>query len=756
MPTIAEALDIALNFHQAGQLDRAEAIYRQILQVEPENADALHLLGVLVHQTGRHAPAADFIARAIAINPNDGAYHNNLGMVYQALSESARAEACYRKALELRPGDAEIYNNLGNALKSQDNRHEARQCYEQAIALRPDFAPAHSNLGMMLSAEGRRDEAVTCLRRALQLRPDFAAAYSNLGGVLTDKGDYTEAAECFARALQLAPQMAEAHGNFANLLTALGRTDEAIARYRQAIQLKPNYMAAIISLATLLAERGALDEAAVWCRRVIELEPNSPEAHCRLGMVLRADGKLDAAAGAYQRALELDPDYPDAHLNRGNVLKAQGRLDDAAAEYQQALALREDYAFAHSNLVFCAQFRTGATPAGLFALHAEWDRRHAAPLAVQWKPHANVRDPERTIRLGFVSADFWRHPVTYFLLRAVEALRGAQCETVFYSDRTKEDDLTARLRSAAHLWRDARRLGDAELAEQVRTDGVDILFDLAGHTAGSRLQMFARKPAPIQITWIGYEGTTGLAAMDYIIADRFVIPAGTEEHYREKVLRMPDGYVCYDPPTDCPEVGPLPAARTGQVTFGSFNNPAKITPEVVAVWAEIMWRVPGSRLVLKYIGLDSPCTSQRYRELFASCGIDPRRLELLGYTTYDPMLAEYNRIDLGLDPFPFSGSATTLEALWMGVPVITCPHETFASRHSLSHLSNVGLTDLVAHDLAQYMELAVALAGDWPRLAALRAGLRRQVAESPLCDGRRFAEHLMKLLRDCWREWVRG
>ena len=294
-------------------------------------------------------------------------------------------------------------------------------------------------------------------------------------------------------------------------------------------------------------------------------------------------------------------------------------------------------------------------------------------------------------------------------------------------------------------------MSDERLAKQIRADGIDILFDLSGHTANNRMLVFARKPAPIQITWIGYEGTTGLTAMDYLIADRHVIPEGSEKHYCERVLRMPDGYLCYDPPTAAPPVGELPALIKGYATFGSFNNLAKITPEVIAVWAKILRRMPESRLLMMYCGLGDPTVTQRYIDLFEAQGVEPQRLELLPPTSYSEYLATYHQVDVVLDPFPFSGGTTTCEALWMGVPVVTWPGETFAGRHSLSHLSNVGLTETIARDLSGYVDIAVSLTSDTSRLAAIRASLRERVAASPLCDGERFADNLGALLREAWR-----
>jgi predicted O-linked N-acetylglucosamine transferase (SPINDLY family) len=313
--------------------------------------------------------------------------------------------------------------------------------------------------------------------------------------------------------------------------------------------------------------------------------------------------------------------------------------------------------------------------------------------------------------------------------------------------------MTARFQAVASDWRDVFSLADEELAERVRADRIDILLDLAGHTGANRQLVFARKPAPVQITWLDYEGTTGLKAIDYLLGDRYTIPPGAERWYHERVLRMPDGFVCYDPPAEAPAVGPLPALGRGAVTFASFNLPAKITPQVVDVWAQILACVPHSRLWLKYRGLNDADAADRFRRMFGERGIAADRLLLEGWSPYAEFLPLYQQIDIALDPFPYSGGLTTCEALWMGVPVITWPGETFASRHGLSHLSNVGLMETIATSQAEYVELAERLAGDLPRLAAMRGGLRERMAQSALCDGQRFADNLLSVLRGVWRDW---
>ncbi len=717
MATLSEALALAIQHHQAGRLPAAEQIYRQILLVEPYHADALHMLGVIAAQVGKPEIAVDLFRRAIRVNGSSAPFHTDLGNALKEQGKLDQAVACYRYAIKLKPDYAEAHNNLGNALKDQEKPDEAIASYRKAMKLNADYVDPHYNLGVVFQDQGKLDDAIACYRRALQRKPDHAVAHNNLGSIFRK----------------------------------LGRFEEAIASYRRAVELQPNYAVAHYNLGGTLRDQGKLDEAAACCRRAIELKPDFAEAHNVLGNVLRDQGKLDEAADCCRRAVELNPDLAEAHNILGNVLRDQGKLDESIACYRRALELDPDSVVAHNNLVFTLQYCTGVTPSSLAEAHAEFDRRHAAPLRGLIVPFENLAERRGRLRLGFVSPDLKRHPVGYFLIGVLENLSRETCETVCYSDRVAKDDLTRRFQAAASQWRDVFGISDQRLAEQIRADRIDILFDLAGHTSHNRLLVFARRPAPVQITWAGYVGTTGLSAMDYLLADRYEVPPGAEHHYREQVLRMPDGYVCYEPPDYAPPVTRLPALDGNAVTFACFNNPAKITPQAIEVWAKILHRLPQSRLVLKFKGWNLNSVAGRFTELFAAQAIDPARLELLGPSPHDQYLAEYQRIDLALDPFPYSGGLTTCEALWMGVPVVTCPGETFAGRHSLSHLSNVGLTETIARDLDEYVELAVSLAGDLPRLAELRAGLRERMAASPLCDGKRFANNLASLLHGVWQ-----
>ena len=501
--------------------------------------------------------------RALELKPDYAEAHNNLGNALKDQGKLDEAVACYRRALELKPDLCRGAQQPGHCLQDQGKLDEAVACYRRALELKPDYAEAHNNLGNALKDQGKLDEAVACYRRALELKPDYAEAHNNLGVALKDQGKLDEAVACYRRALELKPDYAEAHNNLGNALKDQGKLDEAVACYRRALELKPDFAEAHNNLGNALKDQGNLDEAVACYRRALELKPDYAEAHNNLGNALKDQGKLDEAVACYRRALELKPDFAEAHNNLGIALKDQGKLDEAVACYRRALELKPDYAEAHSNLLLTLQYCAGVTPAALAEAHAEYDRRHAAPLRGAFAQHENVRDRHGRLRLGFVSPDLGRHPVGYFLVRVLENLGQNQHETICYSDRIVKDDLTHRLQAAATQWCDVIGMSDQRLAEQIRADRIDILFDLAGHTAHNRLLVFARKPAPIQITWIGYEGTTGLAAMDYLLADRHVVPEGTEHYYREQVLRMPDGYLCYDPPDAAPPVGPLPSLDEG-------------------------------------------------------------------------------------------------------------------------------------------------------------------------------------------------
>lgn len=526
----------------------------------------------------------------------------------------------------------------------------------------------------------------------------------------------------------------------------MGVVNEAVARaapFLAALSRDPALSGAWNDLGLRFFEQGRLGEAVAALRRSLHLRPVNPGTWSNLGSAHQYRGDLGAAVEAFQRALSQAPGHAAIHVNLGNLLLEQGRTEEAAAAYRGALAIDPGLARAEMNLAGASLYRPGIGLDIILAHARRWSRAAAVPLMPAARPD--------TPRIGVISADFRQHAVGYLTIPAIEGLARAGRHLTLYSNSLREDALTDRFRASATQWRMVAGLGDEQLAARIRADGIGILIDLSGFSAGNRMTALARKPAPIQIaSWVGYPSTTGAPAMDYILADRHQVPEGAEAFYSEKVIRLPDSYVCFEPPPDAPEPGDPPCLESGHVTFGSFNALKKINPRVIALWSRVMRLVPDSRLVMKAQGLDCLRTRGRFAEAFAAHGIAVERLTLVGTTSPAEHLDWMRRADLALDPFPYSGGRTTLEALWMGLPVITLPAESFAGRHSLGYLSTLGLTDWVARDEDHYAELAAALACDPAGLALWRRASRERIMASPLADTDRFVRDLDRALTAIW------
>jgi protein O-GlcNAc transferase len=719
-PASSPLFALAVARHQAGALPEAERLYRQVLAAEPDHAETHHYLGVLAFQVGRSDIAIAMIARAIALKSHLPAFHDSLGLALAHQGRADEAAASHRRALALDPSLAEAHVNLGNVLKDQGRPEEAIACYRKALALRPAFAIAHNNLAGALKDQGKPAEAEASCRRALALNPDYPEAHSNLGVALTD----------------------------------LNRLDEAIASFQRALNLRPGYAEAYFNLATTLRQLGNLADAAASYGRALSLKPDFGKAHNNLGNVLEEQGLISDAAICYERALAINPNDAEAHNNLAGLLKDQGRLSEAMESYQRALTLKPDYHEAHSNLLLCQQYSNAISDADLLASA----RRFGAKLARSSPARifANDRAPARRLRIGYVSGDFRRHPVGYFLARVLEAHDKNAVEIFCYSNHAKADDMSARLSAAADHWRAIAGLSDSDAAGLIARDAIDILVDLSGHTAKNRLPLFALRPAPVQASWLGYFGATGLDAIDYLMMDEAGVPHGQERWYNEALVRLPHGRFCYAPPDYAPAPVDPPALLRGAITFGSFNNIAKLGPDVVNLWAEVLRTTPRSRLLLKWQSLDDANQRRRIADAFMSVGVAGDRLELRGFSPHADMLAQYGDIDIALDPFPFGGGLTTCEALWMGAPVLTMPGSRPAARQASGFLAQLGLTQCVATSPGDYVGRAAALAADLDRLTLLRRSLRPRMAGSPLCDGALFTPTLEVAFRTMWRRWCAG
>lgn len=539
-------------------------------------------------------------------------------------------------------------------------------------------------------------------------------------------------------------------------LLMLGRHEEGIEPLQQAVALMPGDVEAHSNLGNLLRACQRLPEAATSYRRAVEIKPDYAPAHFNLGITLADMGQWHAAVDAYRQAIRHQPGFAEAHNNLGNALKDLGRLDEALASYREAWRIKPDYAEACGNVLFARQYQAGSPP-GLMLDEA---RQYGALVASRAQPCAtwpNARQADRPLRVGLVSGDLVSHPVGYFLEGVMGALVRQTADPLtlhVYDNNPLSDAVTARLQTLVPNWRKVADWSDAQLAAQVREDGIDILVDLSGHTGLNRLPMFAWKPAPVQATWLGYVGTTGVSAIDWLIADPWTLPASEDRWFTERIWRLPETRLCFTPPSMDVPVTPLPARHNGHVRFACFNNLTKVNPAVLAVWARILRQLPDSELVLQAGQLDDEGERQRLLAQLDALGVAPTRVQLRGTSDRARYLAAYQDVDIALDPFPYTGGTTTAESLWMGVPVLTLAGERMIARQGVGLLMNAGLPDWVARDEADYVARAVAHARDLDALARLRSGLREQVLASPLFDAERFARHWCAALRGMWRQWL--
>jgi protein O-GlcNAc transferase len=714
-------------------------------------------LGVALKQQGRLEEAIAACRQAIAIKPDYAEAHFNLGNALYDQGKLEEAVTAYRQAIAIKPDYFESHYNLGNVLHGRGKLEEAVNAYRRAIAVKPDYAMAHSNLGNALYGQGKLEEAVTAYRRAIAIKPDYAMAHSNLGNALRDQGKLEEAVTACRRAIGLKPDFAGAHSNLGIALSDQGKLEEAVTACRQAIGLKPDFAEAHSNLGVALKNQGKLEEAITAYRRAIAIKPDVAGVHSNLGIALSDQGKLEEAIAACRQAIGLKPDYAEAHSNLGNALSDQGKLDEAITAYRQAIGIKPDYAEAHSNLLFCLNNDDKVPADRLFAAHREWDERYGRQ-ASRPTAYANDRDAGRRLRIGYVSPDFRQHSVVFFLEPLLKEHDRQAVEIYCYAEVMRPDTPTARLRGLADHWLVTVGLSDDALAERIRADGIDILVDLAGHTSRNRLPVFARKPAPIQVTWLGYPNTTGLTAVDYRLVDAVTDPAGEADSWASEILvRLDDGFLCYGAPQGAPEPAAPPRLKAGTVTFGSFNNPTKVSAATFDAWAKLLARLPQARLLLKGRQFADGATRALFLARLGERGVTAERVELVAWLPdMAAHLAAYHRVDIALDPFPYNGTTTTCEALWMGVPVVTLRGDRHAGRVGASLLGQIGLTDLIANSVEDYVEIAVALADNPGRLDELRRSLRSRLAASPLCDGRAFARKIEAAFRQIWQRWCEG
>ncbi|PZU93159.1 MAG: hypothetical protein DCE90_17060 [Pseudanabaena sp.] len=789
---IPQLLTKALSLHQQHLFEQAIVYYQKILVIEPDHGDVLANMGTALKSLGQIDEAIACYRKVLKLNPDSWQTWFNLGNSLHSINQIEQAIAAYQQALSHNPNAGMVYFKLGKLRQEQEMLVAAADYYRQAIALMPDFAQAFTNYGNVLRALRDLDGAITQHQRAIQLQPNHAEAYYNLANALQEQGHFEEAKNAYQRALKLNPQLRAAYFNLANLLEKSGDQIAVIATWHQVWRQLPDDQDVVSKLAIALQSNGRIKDAIAVLQDFLKSHPDSAEIYCNIGSLYSDQEDNQAAIAHLQKAIQLQPDLAIAHsnlgytlikvsrctkaiehlqqaiaiapklansyLNLGYVLMNCGRAEEAIASFREALSIEPDYHPAHSNLLYALNYPSDIDPEAIAKEHFDWGKQMINPHPPTHSPiegeglvnaiSNRTKNPTSRLRIGYFSPDFRDHSVAYFIEPILRNHNRTEVEVFAYANVNQADAVTRRLRTLVEHWRDVYHLDDNQLCEQMQTDQLDILVDLAGHTGQNRLPVFARKPAPVQITYIGYPNTTGLAAMDYRLTDAIADPIGSDRYYTERLIRLPNCFLCYQPLANLPPVNTLPATKLDSITFGCCNNLSKLTPQVIALWCEILQAVPRSRMILKVRWFDDASIRDRYFQIFASHDIDLERIELIGLVA-DPIahLAFYNKIDIALDPFPYNGTTTTCEALVMGVPTLTLTGATHASRVGHSLLKTIGLEKWVATSTEEYVHKAITFANDWGYLAQLRSQLRQQVLNSPLCDAIAHTKNLESIYR---------
>lgn len=667
----------------------------------------------------------------------------------------ATAVALYTQALEQRPAWAAAHNNLAMALRHQGDHAAAEKHFRRALADEPDLVGALRNLGGLLVEQNQLDEAEIVLSRAANLQPDNAGVFYNWALSALVAGRLPDSIIRLEQATTLNPSFAPAWVNLGLCYRRLGDVDRARTSYEKAIEVDPGLFDAHLNIAKLATRMGDYVRAKEAGAAALGLNPESEEAHYNIGYLHTRIPEYQAALHHYERALEINPNAEEAANNRARPLLSLGRRTEAYDSLKKAVEIDPLYAAAHSNMIFFMQYDPLVSAQDIWAEARSWNEKYTPPSVTS--PTPTSRDPDRVLRVGYLSPHLVQHPIGYFLEPVLAHHSTEQVEVICYDDSEVRDEQKEALKAAINPLHDVSTIGHDALAERIRADGIDILVDLDGHSGPNRLPVFARRGAPIQITWAGYVGTTGLDAMDYLITDSRQTVDADLPLMTEQPVYMPGNYVTLAPIDSAPAVGSSPSQENGFVTFACFNGLDKINEAVVTVWADVLKAVPGSQLRLVTFDLADATVRARIEQMFAEHGISADRLRLKGKLSRADLLAAYNTIDIALDPFPYSGGLTTLEALWMGVPVITKRDgDRFASRHSTTHLTAVGLTEFIADDAEDYVARAVSLAADADRRANLRVTLRETMRSSPLCNGAAFTQALENAYRIMWQRFCAG
>lgn len=663
-----------------------------------------------------------------------------------------------RRIAAAEPSHFRAVHGIGLGLYKLGKIKEGLEYIRKAITLNPEYFSAHNNLGNMLRESGDFTGALSAFRKAEQLQPESVVLLTNIGGVLKDLKRIDEALSYFNKAVELDHDNISAMYGKALCLHKSKNYEQAMTTYANILAVQPEYTDALYGLANLEIDMDLPKDAHKHFLQLLSIEPDRYDANLALANFLAEqatcciDWARDEALFYYEKASILKPEEENNLLTIGNIHLTRGNIDGALQAFGKALQINPGNPIARSCLLMSSQYHPSPSMKELYNEALLWPRFCTADIP-RTNSHDNNIDPERPLKIGYVSADFRMHPVGFHLVPAIYHHDPEKFEIFCYANGSDNDILTRRLMSYAENWRSIKDLNDADAHEMIRKDGIDILIDLSGHTGGNRLRLFARKPAPVQATWIGYFFTTGLREIDYIIMDDTAVLPGEEIWFSETVARLPQTRFCYEPPVFAGEVAAPPCLKNGHITFGSFNNLAKVTEEVLDLWTQVLLNAPDAKLILKSAQIGSDSVKARIFTQFEARGVNRDRLILRGVSPHIEMLAEYGDMDIALDPFPFNGGMTSCEALWMGVPVLTLLGNRPISRQSASFLRAIGLEDFIAGNKDDYIRIAVEWSNNTAALAELRMGIRQKMKYSLLCDGKKFTQNLENEFRKMWLNW---
>ncbi len=626
------------------------------------------------------------------------------------------AESIYHQILQENPNHPDTLNLSGLIAHQANDNIKAAELINKAILSNPENPDYHYNLGIVLSSLGRWKDAIQAYRQAISLNSGYFEALNNLGNILREHSNTDSAIEIYNKALNLKPDCVEVLNNLGNVFKERGRIDNAIENYKKAIQIKPDYA----------------------------------EAWNNLGSALSAQNRFQDSIEHYRHALKLKPDYAEAWCNMGGVMEVIGEFNTSIESLRQALKYKPDYSIAFSNLLYLLSYNVVCSPEQILEEHRNWGRINEEKQRADIFSHAKSTNPDKKLKIGYVSSDFRKHALSFFFEPILKNHDKSYVEIYCYANVHEPDDTTERLKTMVDEWCSTLEMSDKEVAQKIHGDKIDILIDLAGHTAKNRLRIFSYNPAPIQITYLGYCNTSGLKSMDYWITDTVLHPEDTVELAVENIIRMERCWTCYQPAVDTPDVKPETLANK-IITFGSFNNVSKLSNMVIECWSQLLKEVENSRLILKARQLADPFIQEKISAQFAQNGIKSEQLILLPSTPSH--MADYNKVDIALDTFPRTGGVTTADALWMGVPVITLAGQRYIERQGASILKAIGLDELITLTHEEYMTRVITLAKDHTQRKELKTSLRERMANSRLCDGRDMAQALENTYRKMWYTW---